>query len=680
MPVETKIGAEPTSREPGPSTTLWLGRAIMFGGFFLPLTVMGSLALAVVGWFNWATILTTLCLSTVAALWACLRQGLVELNVPSIIGTAGIAGVIVLFVAVNGVFAAEHVFNDRDPGVYFNTTQWIKTHGNLLIDAAGEPFPDAADLTASWLGFHDERTDGRVYAQFSHGSPALGAVVGTFGGTTATRWLNPVLGGIVLATLFVLVLQITRQWAALLLSFVVSQNLSFYYFFRDTYSEPLMFTLVMLAILSCVIAWTSSESVGVYAAALSVGAVAAVRLDAWLFVNGFLILLATWLVLPSRPRLRTRSLAAAAAVCLVASAVGVTDLVLRSPRYVSNLSSQVRQLSALTLVTIILLSAAFLLRHTIRAWIQAAQGSRWPTWRRATGVAVVGVGLLMLLVRPVLFTVRSGYDQATADLFEGSGLDPDGTRTLAELSLQWFAWYWGYVPVIAAIVGIGILVGRGAARWTAGGMSLVFVVVAMMLYLWRPSIYPDHIWAMRRFLVPGTIVMMVGLAVFSDWLIRSLRQQELSRMAKRAAFAVSVFSLVVGTLAVSPNLHGFSRQSGMLAATSELCEDLPSRAAVIVTGELLGSLYAPAVRTFCDVPVASMLAQPTSFRLIEIAEHVAADGFVLVVLSDGSSRGLGPTISEGAIGYPITGAPILNPPRQILYRQHTWLAEVIEAG
>ena len=86
----------------------------------------------------------------------------------------------------------------------------------------------------------------------------------------------------------------------------------------------------------------------------------------------------------------------------------------------------------------------------------------------------------------------------------------DATRRYYENSLVWHSWYLGPLTLAAGIIGIALLT-REVLRGRRGPKGLVVTafVPVTAVYLANPSIFPDQIWVMRRFLpfvIPGFIL------------------------------------------------------------------------------------------------------------------------------------------------------------------------------
>ena len=111
--------------------------------------------------------------------------------------------------------------------------------------------------------------------------------------------------------------------------------------------------------------------------------------------------------------------------------------------------------------------------------------------------------------------------------------------------MQWASWYVGPITLTLAIVGAAY----ATCAFVRGSLALPSEVAALvlgppaLLYLWQPSITPDQIWAMRRFL-PAVFPMLV-LAAFGALCVLAGRDR-FGRAGARRAVAV-----VLGVLAVA---------------------------------------------------------------------------------------------------------------------------------
>ena len=155
-------------------------------------------------------------------------------------------------------------------------------------------------------------------------------------------------------------------------------------------------------------------------------------------------------------------------------------------------------------------------RSASRAW-----APRLVTWPRAHGARAAprlrgglssAAGLFgAWFVRPHVQTThdraRHGHGGAASASITSRSTP---TRRYYENSLVWHSWYLGPLALAAGIVGVALLT-REVLRGRRGPIGLVavaFLPVAAV-YLANPSIFPEQIWVMRRFLplvIPGFVL------------------------------------------------------------------------------------------------------------------------------------------------------------------------------
>ncbi|MEZ5175691.1 MAG: hypothetical protein R2823_05750 [Acidimicrobiia bacterium] len=646
-------------------------------GVFLSTLVGSSLVFAVVGWFLpvTAAICAVAALALSVAAWRALSDA--SLRLPTRLGTIGIAALCVAFIVTNAVFAGEHMTSERDQGTYLNTAQWLRNHGDLLVDGGGAPFPVTSDIDPQWNTAFDVRDDGRMYIQFSHGFPTVLATVGTAFGTRAMLWVNPVLGGLVLLLLYLALLWIVHELAALLLIAVLAMNVSFYFFFRDTFAEPLTLALVAVAVLCTWMTTRTADAVPLYTAAACIGVLTSVRLDGWLFVTGWLLILTVWLI--RSQGLSTRVILRSAIVTLGVASIGIVDLWLRSPVYVTQRADQVIPMGLAVGFSMGAFAAVYLARARLRGWdYERVFGTAFIRLRVA-GVLLVGLAsAFMLFVRPTYFKVHGAHKPWMENMQRLHELPIDGTVKLYENSLRWFTWYWGWVVVIAALVGVCFVIWRSVAGPSIAMYALVIVSVALAVYLAWPSIAPDHMWVMRRFLAPGVVFIIFGLAVSVQELVGWWPRMPVSAFTTRLTVVVGALLFVVVATGTSWGLFKAAPHRPLLDTTLELCSALPDDAAVVAVGRTLGHAYAPAIRTFCDVPVVWWL-QTGVLTLAELAAHVERNGHRLVVLSDGSRSFDGRVLFSETPEIQVPDVSLLAVPQSVALRPFPLVAELVES-
>ncbi len=255
----------------------------------------------------------------------------------------------------------------------------------------------------------------------------------------------------------------------------------------------------------------------------------------------------------------------------------------------------------------------------VRAGIVGATDVRTGSWERtwvaprawaiAAAVAAVGLAFLLVVVRPAFPSGGELPDSSiTAGLQAAEGQDIDPGRTYAELSGRWLVWYLGAATVAAATMGGALLL----AGWLRGRRvrieALVAGVVAppLVLYLARPSIYPDQPWASRR-LLPA---VLPGALLAAAWLARWLweRRGRLGRTGPAAGTAAVVVAvaMVAHPLVVLAPLVRMRQHTDEVAMVRDLCAEVPADAALL-TVALPAQGWVPALTAFCDRPVGGVV-------------------------------------------------------------------------
>jgi hypothetical protein len=178
------------------------------------------------------------------------------------------------------------------------------------------------------------------------------------------------------------------------------------------------------------------------------------------------------------------------------------------------------------------------------------------------------------------------------------------------------------VGVAAGIAGLALAVREIVLGRRPLLVPLVGVVgVAGVLYVADPHIFPDQIWAMRRYVpavIPGLVLLGVWAAARLPW--------------RPAALAVTAAIVVLPAVHLGP-LARVHEQARGVEAMNRICDALPDRAAVwTIPGPEETRLIQP-VHAFCGVPVGQ--SPPHARRdVMQKAKRVAAgQGRRLVLIS-----------------------------------------------
>ena len=581
--------------------------------------LMVGLPAAIFGFFTpWVVLPATL------VLWWALGSFGLRITKAHYTRTSQVTSALALFVALAfGLFAAshssEHLLTNRDPGVYVTTGTWLADHGDLFYDPG---LPADITLTSStrWpQGVHDAGT-GVGYFQFQH---SLGVVLATaqwLGGDWLMFRTMSAVAAIGLLGIYLAGRRMAGPTLGLLPVAATALHPAFVHVAKDAYSESLALVFAMGAFWVWLETRRNRSSGAYFACGLLLGAGSLARIDGWITGIGFMAGLVYLIVTGGeRAMIKRREVAWLVLGFLCTAGLSLIDLTTRSPVYFGDLAEQAVPMIAVFVVVsaITIMTAASPGSHLRRLGrhIQKLAPS-------TAAVALASAGIYGFFIRPRTTVTRYGGSTAlVAGLQEREGLEIDSARTYAESSLEWLARYQGNLSVIFGIVAVSIasylILRRTGDRRTP---VLAAALAVMMVYLWQPSITPDHFWAMRRF-VP--VVLPLG------FVLTALAARQMLRMSRGRAW---VEVALAGTLAVSVShsvavgwpVAAIRTQVGVNAAIQEVCGLLPENAVVLY--ERRSQTLAGALRTRCDVPT-------TSAHENRIVEAVLAAGLTPVMVS-----------------------------------------------
>ena len=518
-------------------------------------------------------------------------------------------GIAVVFVAANWEVVGGSVVLERDPGLYANAARWIDGEGSLAVDARVGPFADAAGLTFVSVGMYD-LDDSTLEFQSNHLTPVLFATGYGAAGAGGMQRVPLVLVAAGLLAVYALAVRMTgRAWAAAAAVAVLAASLPILGVARDTLSEPVVLLLLWSGLWLWTVAADRDEPWAALAAGVCLGACVAARIDSAAYLVPIPVVLAL------HGRRQGWRLVRPLAVGLVPGIVAaVLDVGLRSRGYLGDLEVEVALLYALLVV-------ATVAGVVVARWRRPV---RLPA-RTGAVVAVVVVGLLVVawFVRPHVQTARARDSDLVSAIQAARGDDVDGRRRYHEDSMVWQAWYLGPVVLAAAIAGAGLLVRRMERALLLPALALG---AGTALYLFRPAIAPDHLWAMRRF-VPAALPLWCVLAALA--LVVGVERLGRLRVAVAVvAVAVAVAPVVARTWPV----RAFREQDGFLTFVERTCDVVgPDAAVVTVEGTRVAETLTQTLRSWCHVPVA--IASPSA-DLDELGELWADEDRQLWVLAD----------------------------------------------
>ena len=624
------------------ATTIVIGTVLADMGFFRPLTLVPLVVVATAVLLWWALPLPT---------WSSrqrLSSFIVALALLLAVGSS-------LF---NGYFASEHLLTNRDPGVYNTTAAYLASNGKLRVDTDRfEVFGGVPGLKYGTLGYPgnvgEEVRPKLLYPQFLHGLPVLLAVGDWLGGSRLMLRLPAVFGALGLLSFFAVAQLWVRRWLALLAMATMALSLPQVWFSRDAFSEIPSQALVLGALWLTVEALRRRQTGLGLVAGFLLGATVALRIDAWALLVFVPTLVALTQLAWSTASARRTAVRFAIGV-IPGTAVGTLDLFWRSAWYARNLSDQYTKLAggvvALSVLLVLLVKVVNRYEGIQDWWSRVRHPTALFGGALATTLLVVGY-----LVRPSLQTMRGGRATGFVEsLQQAAGQPLDGTRMYGENSLVWQSWYIGRVPLLVAFIGLGLLVWLFlSGRKREYGLLLAMLLPMTTMYLYKPSINPDQLWAMRRFLITALPLLVLAAAhafqQLADWLWKQVPEAAPQQTLGRALVAAAAVVLLWVPLGRLQPVVAASSQDHVLGLVESSCEVLPDNAAVVVITEAnLQHTTVALLRSFCDVPVAWAPVELGPARWKQTAEAIRANGHTPVVLAQhiGTIRLIDPEAKE----------------------------------
>ncbi|NHC13140.1 hypothetical protein [Motilibacter deserti] len=546
--------------------------------------------------------------------------------------------VVVLLVAVGaGVLAAayssEHLVLRRDPGAYALTGLWVAEHGtrDIPVDWAAFGGPDPA-LVAESPAYY--AAGDSLVPQFLSGQHMVVAVGDWIGGTRGALVAPAVLCGLALLALGGLTARLLGGPAAALASAALALAYPVQHVARSTYSEPLA-QLVLLGGLALLVDVVTSRERGsrwhVGAALLAggvLGAATLVRVEA---LREAALLIPVCAVLAARRRPEGGALAVGLAVGVL---LGALDMAVLAEPYVGEIRGSVLPLAVgSVLLAVVAATLVGLARggqlQLLADWLLGLTGTaRLAARGPALSVAAVLVVALALAVRPVFDWGRqdpaSPGGRAVSGMQRAEGLFPDGSRTYAERTPEWVAWWMGWPALLLAVAGAAWLAhaawGRRGKRAYAGAGPVLWVLLASsLLVLVRPGITPDHPWADRR-LVPGVLPAVAlcataGVVAAARW-ARGRSPGVGGRTAAVLVAAVGALALLVPPALASRPLLDERTEVGEAAAVREVCRQFRSNEVALLLDLRARREWSQPLRGVCGVPTVGVLDRTQLARIV----------------------------------------------------------------
>jgi len=598
---------------------------------------------------------------------------------------------VALWIVVGIVLSAEYLMVTRDPGFLTLTGVWLTDHASSDIPALGAV--QVADLQHNLIPDASQAWNLRgdvVQPQGARALPALISVGGWIAGIPGVLAANVVVGGVGVLALYNLARRFLTPLAALAPAAALALSVSHLGLSRSAYSEPLTLVLVIAAIHW---AWRGLEHGRPWAlivAGVASGATALVRIDGGAYALGVLAGVALAAAFKGS-QFRSGFIAFGVTQGVTVGA-GYASLERWSTSYLDRLGDEARLLNlAYAAVLIVLLAWAATWSSAAGNRLRERLDARRPGVARAAAIAVVTASVA-LASRPLWMTAHRGttaennqYTNRVIEAFqqaEGYPIEP--TRTYAEHTVAWLSYYLTWPLLALAVVGLAVLALRAVSARYESWVFLGAVLTPSLLYLVRPQIVPDQLWAIRR-LEPATLPgLAIAAGVGAWWLAHrlALRWPHLTRQFIATAAVILVAAPLTTYVSIRPfddepvlpAVYTYAReQQGARAQIDALCGVADGRPIILAgTSSHFGSL-----RVMCDVPVVLALVAPTPETLREATEIWGAAPVVLTQASDWFWE-IEPTPVVTSTTYQGEYA-LQHMPRHLSRRDFTWYAGVVNA-
>lgn len=558
------------------------------------------------------------------AVWRPDRTSTPRRPVPTWVVVAGLA-VIALSGFTNALDRGEYVQTNRDPGIYTAGGLWIAANGNLVVDGRGPGLDGAPGLSTTALGQQSTKDPNRLEIQGAHLFPSLLAQGKWLGGYTGFGVVPAVIGMVALAAVFLVGLRLVPGWVALAATTALAANFAFVYGVRGVLSEPVTLAFFFGGLWMLMVGLRDRSGPRLVLSGAVLATALCARLDAGV---ALLLLPAAVAALSLRPgpdgrRTPWRTTGLFVVAWIPPAAIGWIDLHERNDFYATALASQTKQLQY-GLIAGLVLAAGVLAVGSLHA-ARPARLDRWiePLRARRSLLAVLAAGLFILVVlsvwfvRPNLGAARStrvpALQDSMAKIQTGEGFAGDGNRTYAEASVDRLGWYLGDLVLAAGVAGLAVVAFRLVTDDDRPDELLLvaLIVPTTVLYVWKPAIFNDQPWMIRRYLpvtLPGLLLAAAVAVDAVSGLVERLRPTEgPGRLAPVAWAGVAGAVLVLSPLQVTLPLRSARWQAGGFQGISALCHRVgPQGVAVFSVDGLVGATLLPSFRGACDVPAASM--------------------------------------------------------------------------
>ncbi len=529
---------------------------------------------------------------------------------------------------------AQHVFSDRDPATYLLTAAYFQDSNDLTFNIPSV-VQNIDGVTGESSGFtYQSDSQDELVGQGMHMLPALGAVSGKILGELRMNSINVLIGVVALLAFFAFSrIYIHDKWA-LVATVVLGVSLPFIYFSRDFYSEILSITILFAFLSSSHFAHKSKNLVLWVIAGICLGSLVLVRIDGFLVMASvFFVTLTSTVQTRKRDKRYARSIVLIVVpVALLIASIGLFDMFVFNPNYFSGESRDKLITYQFALVAISLV-AGFLFSHLGR-FKKFYDHIESPHFRRVI-IALLSSAFIGILTRPIWYVAYGTKDNKFVEAIQKARehtIEP--SRLYYEYSAEWMGWYVG-TPIV--YIGLFVAIWLFATYFRKGFIDkfplIVFCMIILLsagVYMIHPSVSPDQIWAVRRFLP----VVIPGLIFCCMYALQYIEQQLVHKVRAQVIFLFGTALAIIPSLLISAPFFTVGEYQRM-AGFSKVCMVIPEDGVVLWLSQS-GSELLMATNTYCDVPAVtfadkSILEVPTREEFQKVQNVLSKRGKQLYV-------------------------------------------------
>ncbi|BAV99831.1 hypothetical protein [Lysobacter enzymogenes] len=509
-------------------------------------------------------------------------------------GFAAFAAAAIIAVATffYAMYPKESLLGERDEGTYAQHALHLLRGGDSRIDLRALGIAEEPSVREIAAGHAPELpgiypTGDRWTFQFSAATPTWMAMLAAPLGPQGIFRFNALLGALNCIAFYALLRRLlparARAWAVPALAVFALQPAQVWVS-RNTLSEPLCAWFLAVGLFAASVAvGRRSRRLGLIAGGL-IGMGCFVRIDAIVFALAAAGAALAAAALGRNAR-ATAVLGETAIGCFAVAALAMGYYLACVQPYLLGLTDVVVAAAVATAACAFLAHAAAT-APSLR--LRAATASRlaWPA-----AVAVAALFVYALWIRPQVQPYALIESKLVPQL--------NGQRDYRETSLVSVAAYLSWPIVLAAGVGAALAAQALFARRVSSSRAWiwVFLLIPTVVYLWRPMVSPDHIWASRRWL-PVAFPACIALAAYAA----ARLGRGLSRDNLPAQAAVVALALGANLLWQQRDTLRLREDAGLVAQVGAIAAQLPRDRPVYVVGSgplaaaLLGGFGVPAVQ------------------------------------------------------------------------------------